>query len=825
MLADLRRSSIGFALLGLSVIVPACGSDRDGFNDDVAPPSGEAPVPTTPGEEPVDPKALVERPWEIVSNKGETFLPNVFYAEPSENEQIMPYAIDGHTMIDRLVYPTLGNPNLYVKGDPNDELIIVLRIEDEAYAHLGAKIEPIENSNLSRLVVKNEVDTGFAFELIERKGRDPWTTSTDAVSTGNDTGVHRIYPNEIIVTNDPPDLPAALKKRRTVRFVFKQGAMGRVPAGLYDVRFEVRKEKQLYLPKPGGRRVFEYQYNAVRVFDTEPEEYNVLNVTDTQVSIGSAYGEKTKDKLDEFVRHLNTTNDPSVKSAAFITFNGDLHNGGSPASLRQRTVAGTYLGEAKEIVNALKDLPVPIFLTAGNHDGYVATGHVPSAVKALDTGLGESLAEVIIDAKDRPWEGFSITAYQDYLKKTEAADQLGGIHRDIFTGGFARSAKSTSFEGWKEIPKADRNYILYDGFYQWQKTYGPLYFSWKFGKSFYLSLNSYELRQHRRSGWGMYTVNYGGGMSQVQMAWLDRELLRAKADKSDVVVLAHHDPRGGHKGKDFGYYFEQLEYRSVFQSAINYLVGKVWNPAVCKLPDWALPREQQESCVHDGLQEWMRGDPEYDMVDGQLWMSGIELMKRLAASKEVRTFLLGHTHYNSLEVLQSGDELLPGKLPIDGASAQKFATLEVENPMRGFSVLKAGVETADYDEHALASSPVEKSYFEFARHYEKAVSGWQRTLSDANTLPRELMVLRLVSNADLTHQTTTDGKEAFGFTVLHLTKKNDARAYGNAQINGATFFRNAGQSAFSKIAQVDLDRTKSLKPHDAASPIEKLFDW
>ena len=33
----------------------------------------------------------------------------------------MPYAIDGHVMIDRLVYPTLGNPNLYVKSDPSDE--------------------------------------------------------------------------------------------------------------------------------------------------------------------------------------------------------------------------------------------------------------------------------------------------------------------------------------------------------------------------------------------------------------------------------------------------------------------------------------------------------------------------------------------------------------------------------------------------------------------------------------------------------------------------------------------------------------------------------
>src|SRR5262249_30211755 len=145
----------------------------------------------------------------------------------------------------------------------------------------------------------------------------------------------------------------------------------------------------------------------------------------------------------------------------------------------------------------------------------------------------------------------------------------------------------------------------------------PLFYSWKLGKNFYLSLNSFELRQHRRSGWGMYTVNYGGGISAVQMAWLDRELLRAKADGSGVVVLGHHGPRGGHHGKDSGYYVEQLDYKSVYQSPINYLVGSVFNPAVCKLPDWALPRSQEEKCAHDGLQEWMRHDEEFDCSSNQ----------------------------------------------------------------------------------------------------------------------------------------------------------------------------------------------------------------
>jgi hypothetical protein len=820
----------------------ACGSDGgDGKGEPNGP---DEPMPNDPpAESSEDPaavaKKLAEKPWEVISKKGETYLPNVFYAEPSENEQIMPYALDGHVMIDRLIYPTLGNPNLYSKLDPDDELVVVLRIEDAAIAHLSPRIEPVDGSHLSRLLVPNDAENGFAFFLIPRKAREPNTESTKAISSGEGTDIIRIYPHEILVSPEPADMPAVFKKRKTVRCIFRHGALKKVPAGLYDLRFEIKKENELYRPAPGAPPIYEYQYNAVRVFDDAPEEYTVINVTDTQVSVSGEYDTKTRKKLDELVQFLNTTNDPKLRSAAFITFNGDLHNGGSPASLRQRTVAWTYADEAKAIVTLLKYLPIPIFLTTGNHDGYVTTGHVPSAVRSLDNAGGRSLEEVIVEASPKAWPDFSITDYRAYIEETAARDLLGGLHRDLFTGGFARSAKLEGFAGWKEIPRAERNYVVYDGFYQWQKTYGPLYYSHKFGKNFYVSLNSYELRQHRRSGWGMYTVNYGGGMSEVQMAWLDRELLRAKTDGSDVIVLAHHDPRGGHKGADYGYYFEQLDYKGVFQSAINYLVGKVWNPAVCKLPDWALSRDQKESCVHDGLQEWMRADPELDCdwdarrpdftcdpAKGEPFASGVELLKRLAASTQVRTVLLGHTHYNALEVLQEGDELLPGRLPVDGKAAQRFATLEVMNPIRGFSELltTTGTRACDYDPHALGIRALEERFVTFAAQYERTVGGWQRTLSNPAG-PRELVILRTVSNAELANQTYSNGKDALGFGLLYVTKKRDARGVPVAQINAATFFANVGEARYATVGTIDIDRTARLKPHDAANPVEKLFDW
>ncbi|HEY8080385.1 MAG TPA: hypothetical protein VIF62_39920, partial [Labilithrix sp.] len=163
-------------VIGLAVVLTAfaCGGGG-GSTDDTANPADTSktapPAQTTPpGMDPSVAAQLAEKPWEVVSNKGETYLPNVFYADAPLNEQIMPYAIDGHTMVDRLVYPTLGNPNLYTKSDANDQLMIVLRVEDSAYDFLGAKASA--DPPYTRLDIGTSQSTGFAFFLIPRAGRD-----------------------------------------------------------------------------------------------------------------------------------------------------------------------------------------------------------------------------------------------------------------------------------------------------------------------------------------------------------------------------------------------------------------------------------------------------------------------------------------------------------------------------------------------------------------------------------------------------------------------------------------------------------------------------
>jgi hypothetical protein len=785
------------------------------------------------------PQGSKDKPWEVTSDLGESYLPNLFYAEASENEQIMPTMMDGRYVIDRLVYPTIGNPNLYVKSDPKDSLMLVMRVEPDLYAHLHWSARPLEGSPLQELSFQAMTSgDGVEFFLVSKAARASAGESELPIGADDGKNIIRIKPSKILLHPVPEDMPEAFRKRQTWRVIFDQAAMKDVPPGLYDVRYEIRRGGKL---ATGGG--YEFQYNAVRVFGSAPanDEYSVINVTDTQVSLGATLESKTLQKLKDFVSMVNLTTDPAVRNAAFITFNGDLHQGGSIGGLKSDFVANTYQSEGREILRALRELNVPMFLTIGNHDGYSATGQVPDFIKTIEQGFGPQFPEVVAMANPKAWPDFDYDQYQGYLQATASIGRLGGWHRDIFTGRYVRRAGASTFkDGWLELPKKDRNYILYDGFYQWQRTFGPLYYSWSFGKNHYISVNSFDLRQHRRSGWGMYTVNYGGGISPVQMEWLSRELDRAESLNRDTIVLAHHDPRGGHNNKDYPFLYEQLEYHGIGQSAWNYIAGKYVFPFACnKLPSWAQPDSLQDNCLHDGLQEWMRPDEEFDCDDADRLpsgacnttlfdpkkapqerhaprFSGLELIDKLLKHHRVRTLLLGHTHYNSFEMLQAGDELLPAKMPED--QMQAYASMEVQNPLRGFA-WSSQPSSVDYDPQGLGQLSVDQKNARAAVQFADVARSVTRVVEGDH---RELAVLRTTSNADMTGQ-KYQGMTMLGFAVFRIAHKADARNYDAPQVNSVKMFINK-DGRFDVVKEVPIDRTARVRMRDPSNPINNLFN-
>jgi hypothetical protein len=170
----------------------------------------------------------------------------------------------------------------------------------------------------------------------------------------------------------------------------------------------------------------------------------------------------------------------------------------------------------------------------------------------------------------------------------------------------------------------------------------------------------------------------------------------------------------------------------------------------------------------------------------------------------VRTVLLGHTHYNSLEVLEAGDPLVPATVTLD---AKRMAAYEVENPLRGHSQAERPL--------AAATAAATKDLSELTR--ATAMLAGHGLEGDA----RELVVLRLTSNADLSSQKRA-GRAMYGFATLGLSMRD---GYDAPQINDVTFFINDG-GRFEAVKRVAIDRRKRIgnAATDRANPLRGLFD-
>ena len=883
------------------------------------------------------------KPWELKSKDCETFLSNIHYADAVMNEQVADLRLGSgankYFQIDRLIYPVIGAPNLFF-GGTGDELVVMLNLEDALY-EAWLKASTAKDSDQELKFKKWDAKNSIKIYLTARDDATrAKTTGKKALKQKKDF-VMRVEPSSFWRHGRTDDMPAGLKDRAKIKVIIGAASVEKIPVGFYDIRVDI---------KTNGTLTSEFQYNAVRIFETgyDQANANVLNVTDSQVSLGIAkvlkdaagnksnFANETQDRLRQFIVYLKTVwekdagalgpEENLITESAFITFNGDVHNGGGPTILKAKDVAPNYRDEAVVILDMLKDLPLPIFLTAGNHDGYVAMGHVPTGKTIKVFGNIKTVAKTyLVDGKFPQFVEADVTIddYMQYLDETST--QKGGRPVDVFSGAYIRYKETEATKGkyggnWFEVNPAERNYPLYDGFNQWKRTYGPLYQSWVFGKNHYINLNSYELRQHMRSGWGMYTVNYGGGISQPQNAWVKREIAIANEAGREILLLAHHDPRGGHKGANYPFYYRQVPYAGMVGVAKDFALGEYLLPKLCgALPEFVKASNQTlaMSCMQDGLQEWMRPDSNFDCYSEDMYTdadvtaaaaaaggddswkefviagrcnlpklagkkhrvySGYQLVHKLANEPGLRTMLLGHTHYNSMEVLParrpenqfSDAELDPDKDPdaaakqqaqdaydavaavipdmvvLDAQSQKKYGDQKSlwnkVNPLRWhwFSSEKKQKARQEKAERlaglkkigivkASCQAKVGSGEFDcYALDLAGAGHGL-KTVRQGN----ELVILRLTSVANLSEQKQkTAGSKTFGFSILKFSEEHvGLGGAGITRLNDVAFFVNNGDGfAYFDNAQIvrtyldDDQIIRSSKIH-SSDPMNNTFNW
>ncbi|MDG6229747.1 MAG: metallophosphoesterase, partial [Candidatus Thermoplasmatota archaeon] len=80
-----------------------------------------------------------------------------------------------------------------------------------------------------------------------------------------------------------------------------------------------------------------------------------------------------------------------------------------------------------------------------------------------------------------------------------------------------------------------------DGLRFWEQTFGPLYYSFDYGDTHFLSINSYDWSRRDRIGFSYLVFNWGGSIREEQMIWIEDDLSK-NSDTEQTLMMMHHNP-------------------------------------------------------------------------------------------------------------------------------------------------------------------------------------------------------------------------------------------------------------------------------------------
>lgn len=80
-----------------------------------------------------------------------------------------------------------------------------------------------------------------------------------------------------------------------------------------------------------------------------------------------------------------------------------------------------------------------------------------------------------------------------------------------------------------------------DGLKFWQEYFCPLYYSFNYGKSHFVMVNSYDWPKRSRIAFSCVVFNWGGYIGKEQLRWIEADLEKEKNAKLKFILL-HHNP-------------------------------------------------------------------------------------------------------------------------------------------------------------------------------------------------------------------------------------------------------------------------------------------
>ncbi len=80
-----------------------------------------------------------------------------------------------------------------------------------------------------------------------------------------------------------------------------------------------------------------------------------------------------------------------------------------------------------------------------------------------------------------------------------------------------------------------------DGLKFWEEYFGPLYYSFDYNNTHFLSVNSYDWPALARLGFSYLVFNWGGSFQEEQLTWIENDL-EQNPHADQICMMLHHNP-------------------------------------------------------------------------------------------------------------------------------------------------------------------------------------------------------------------------------------------------------------------------------------------
>ncbi|HLD74849.1 MAG TPA: metallophosphoesterase [Bdellovibrionota bacterium] len=546
-------------------------------------------------------------------------LDDLNYATRENNEEAQTLPIP--TRINEIIYPTIGFPSLIKRGQ---NFSIILQLPREIQENLSknahrAQYEIYLTSGY-REPPQKEIPRGFDkkyasyFDFIEHQ------------PGGEEYFISFLYMEKLKPERMNFSIAAQLVKSEF--FQDKLIITAKMPQDI-PREFSRGLDLELKITVQGQVLLHDKQYHCMGLLE-DKEKYRFIHMADPQINnldfnLNGPTFHHHEDLATQAFALYQAIEEMNFINPDFALMSGDLVDGGNSyynvggmtalftgfdlifgpytETKDYHLGSSSYWNEYSSIIKFIRQLNFPVFSATGNHDGY-------ASYEKMNT---------------------------------------------------SKTVKDVEYSGVRMGQEEQK--VIFDGKQFWRKMMGPLSYSFDFGIWHFVIMDTFDLERFFRLSYSNFASNNGGWVSKEQLSWLETDFKAATDRGQKIILVGHHDPRGGAKGM----FYDDERYRFPRRK-------------VLKLDDelWHHLKQYKENTLY-AAQEWAGVKTEINSPTIDLHFDSAKELLNLIAHYNITHVFLGHVHADYKDIVELGGRKIQF-IHTTALAAQAYKARSYEEP-------------------------------------------------------------------------------------------------------------------------------------------------